>query len=168
MVTPASAARPAGFTVSVAVLTTPLYVAVMVTAGGTVTAALGLTGKFFVVAPAATVTETGTVAAALLLVSVTTAPPTGAALPSVTVPVLPALPVTAVRLTLTPTRAAAGFTVSVAVLTTPLYVAVMVTAVGTVTAALVVTGKFFVVAPAATVTETGTVARSEERRVGQE
>ena len=48
-------------------------------------------------------------------------------------PVLPALPVTAVGLTLTPTRAAAaGFTVSVAVLTTPLYVAVMVTVVGTV------------------------------------
>ena len=69
----------------------------------------------------------------LLLVSVTTAPPAGAALASVTVPVLPALPVTAVGLTLTPTRAAAaGFTVSVAVLTTPLYVAVMVTAVGTV------------------------------------
>ena len=81
-----------------------------------------VTANVFVVAPAATVTETGTVAALpLLLVSVTTAPPAGAALVSVTVPVLPALPVTAVGLTLTPSRAAAaGFTVSVAVLTTPL------------------------------------------------
>ena len=93
-----------------------------------------VTGNVFVVAPAATVTVPCTVAAPLLLVSVTTAPPAGAALPSVTVPVLPALPVTAVGLTLTPSRAAAGFTVSVAVLATPLYVAVMVTAVGTVTA----------------------------------
>ena len=96
---------------------------------------LVVTANVFVVAPAATVTEPSTVAAlALLLLSVTTAPPAGAALVSVTVPVLPALPVTAVGLTLTPTRAAgpAGFTVSVAVLTTPLYVAVMVTAVGTV------------------------------------
>ena len=59
----------------------------MVTAVGTVTVTV-LTWNVFVVAPAATVTETGTVAAALLLVSVTTAPPTGAALVSVTVPVL--------------------------------------------------------------------------------
>ena len=94
----------------------------MVTAVGTVTP-LVVTANVFVVAPAATVTEPGTVAAlVLLLVSVTTAPPAGAALVSVTVPVLPALPVTAVGLTLTPSRAAgpAGFTVSVAVLTTPL------------------------------------------------
>src|SRR5438067_3565333 len=134
-----SRAAAAGFTVSVAVLTTPLYVAVMVTVVGTVPPMV-LTGNVFVVAPAATVTEpeTGTVAAApLLLLSVTTAPPAGAALVSVTVPVLPALPVTAVGLTLTPSRAAAaGFTVSVAVLTTPLYVAVMVTAVGTVAPAV--------------------------------
>src|SRR6185369_7398733 len=158
MATPASAAGPAGFTVSVAVLTTPLYVAVMVTAVGTVPPMV-LTANVFVVAPAATVTVPCTVAAApLLLLSVTTAPPAGAALVSVTVPVLPALPVTAVGLTLTPSRAAAaGFTVSVAVLTTPLYVAVMVTSVGTVPP-MVVTGNVFVVAPAATVTETGTVA----------
>src|SRR5207248_230698 len=97
---------------SVAVLITPLYVAVMVTSVGTVPPMV-LTGNVFVVAPAATVTVPCTVAAApLLLLSVTTAPPTGAALVSVTVPVLPALPVTAVGLTLTPSRAAAaGFTV---------------------------------------------------------
>ena len=47
-----------------------------------------------VVAPAATVTEAGTVAAlVLLLVNVTTAPPAGAAALSVTVPVLFAPPV---------------------------------------------------------------------------
>src|SRR5215831_9762893 len=47
-----------------------------------------------VVAPAATVTETGTVAAlVLLLVNATTAPPAGAAALSVTVPVLFAPPV---------------------------------------------------------------------------
>src|SRR5215470_16357889 len=100
----------------------------MVTAVTAVTA-LVVTGNVFVVAPAATVTETGTVAAALLLASVTIAPPTGAALLSVTVQVLPATPpVTAVGFTLTPFRAAGGFTVSVAVLTPPLYLAVMVTA----------------------------------------
>ncbi len=92
----------------------------MVTAVGTVTATLVLTTNVFVVAPAATVTEPGTVAAALLLVNATTAPPAGAAALSVTVPVLFAPPGTAVGLTLTPTRAAGGFTVSVAVLATPL------------------------------------------------
>src|SRR5438067_6756611 len=47
-----------------------------------------------VVAPAATITEVGTVAALLLLVNATTAPPAGAAALSVTVPVLFAPPVT--------------------------------------------------------------------------
>jgi len=128
----------------------------MVTAVTAVTV-LVLTGNVFVVAPAATVTETGTVAAALLLVSVTTAPPTGAALPSVTVPVLLTLPVTAVGFTLTPFKAAAGFSVIVEILDAPRDVAVMLTCVAAVTV-LVVTANVFVVAPAATVTETGTVA----------
>src|SRR5436190_7875559 len=52
-----------------------------------------LTVNVAVVAPAATVTEVGTLAAVLLLASITTAPPAGAAALSVTVPVLFAGPV---------------------------------------------------------------------------
>jgi hypothetical protein len=56
-----------------------------------------VTGKVAEVAPAATVTLVGTVAAeVLLLASVTTAPPAGAAALKVTVPVDPTLPVTLV------------------------------------------------------------------------
>ena len=66
------------------------------------------------VAPAATVTFAGTVAAAVLLLpSVTTAPPAGAALLNVTVPVEEAPPVTAAGLTDTEETVGA-FTVSVA------------------------------------------------------
>ena len=70
-----------------------------------------------VVAPAATVTLAGTWAAAvLLLVSVTTAPPTGAGLSSVTVPVEETPPSTVAGLRLTVLSAATGaVTVSVAV-----------------------------------------------------
>ena len=71
------------------------------------------------VAPAATVTDAGTDAAVvLLLTSDTTAPPTGAAAPRVTVPVLPAPPVTEVGFSVT--DANGGFTVSVAALLAPL------------------------------------------------
>ena len=92
----------------------------MVTAVAAFTA-LVVIAKVLVVAPAATVTEAGTVAAfVLLLASVTTAPPAGAALLSVTLPVLFAPPVTAVGFTVTPFKAAGGLTVSVAVLATPL------------------------------------------------
>src|SRR5438477_11780795 len=129
----------------------------MVTAVTAVTALLVI-AKVAVVAPAATATEASTVAASgLLLASVTTAPPAGAAWPSVTVPVLPAPPTTAAGLTLTPANPVGGFTVSVAVLATALRVAVMVTAVTAVTALLVI-ANVAVVAPAATVTEAGTVA----------
>src|SRR5437763_9565612 len=131
----------------------------MVTTVGTVTAALVVTGNVAIVAPAATVTEpeAGTLAFGLLLVTVTTAPPVGAALPSVTVPVLPLPAVTAAGKTLTPTSR--GFSVSVEFVDAPRHVAVMVTDVGVGTA-LVVTGNVAIVAPAATVTEpeTGTVA----------
>jgi hypothetical protein len=75
------------------------------------------TVKVAVVAPAATVTDAGTWAAAVLLeVKLTTAPPVGATLLSVTVPVEETPPATDVGLTLTPVREAAGaVTVSVAV-----------------------------------------------------
>src|SRR5438270_12277522 len=64
-----------------------------------------------VVAPAATVTEAGTVAALrLLLVNATTAPPAGAAALSVTVPVLFAPPVTVAGFNVI--EASAGLTIS--------------------------------------------------------
>src|SRR5436305_14868215 len=64
-----------------------------------------------VVAPAATVTDAGTVAALrLLLVNATTAPPAGAAALSVTVPVLFAPPVTVAGFNVI--EASAGLTIS--------------------------------------------------------
>lgn len=77
------------------------------------------TAKIRVLVPAATVTLAGTVAAAVLLLdSVTTAPPEGAALLNVTVPVAAFPPTTDAGLTLTLDRlgagAAPGVTVSVA------------------------------------------------------
>src|SRR5205814_7050269 len=128
-----------------------------VTAVAAVTA-LVVTAKLALVAPAATVTEAGTVAALrLLLASVTIAPPTGAALPSVTLPVLPTPPVTAGGLSVTPTSG--GFSVRVTILDAPTDVAVMLACVTAVTA-FVVTAKLALVAPAATVTDpdAGTVA----------
>ena len=63
--------------------------------------AVVVTVKVAVVAPAATVTLTGTVAAALLLDRVTASPPVGAALPKVTVPVDEVPPVTEVGFSVT-------------------------------------------------------------------
>ena len=79
-----------------------------------------VTAKVALVAPAATVTDAGTVAAAvLLLVRVTTAPPAGALPFSVTVAVLFAAPVTVAGFSETE-ESAGGLTVSTAVLLTPL------------------------------------------------
>ena len=81
-----------------------------------------VTVKVAVVLPAATVTEAGTVAEALLLESETEMPPVGAALLKVTVPVEDTPPTTLVGLTETDERAAVaepGVTVSVAVLLAP-------------------------------------------------
>src|SRR4051812_1833076 len=109
-----------------------------------------------VVALAGTVTVVGTVAAmGVLLVRVTTAPPAGAAAPSVTLPVLPTGPVTAAGLTLTPISG--GFSVSVTILDAPRDVAVMLACVTAVTV-LVLTANVALFAPAATVTDGSTVA----------
>ena len=81
--------------------------------------------KLAVVAPAATVTLAGTRAAVVLLLeSVTTAPPDGAALLNVTVPVEDCVPpVTLVGLSVNADSVTggggAGFTVSAAVLVVP-------------------------------------------------
>jgi hypothetical protein len=148
--------RPAGVTVKVAVLLTLLKVAVMVTgvfeATGSVVAV-----KVAVVAPAATVTDAGTWAAAVLLeLRVTTAPPAGAGLSSVTVPVEGLPPWTEVGSNATDARTG-GVTVKVAVLLTLLKEAVMVTGVLVATGSVVAV-KVAVVVPAATVTDAGTWA----------
>jgi hypothetical protein len=77
--------------VSEAVLVTPAYDAEMVTGVEAVTA-LVLTVKVALVAPAATVTLVGTLAAPLLLESITCAPPVGAGPLNVTVAVEDCVP----------------------------------------------------------------------------
>ena len=90
----------------------------MVSAVAVVTG-LVVMAKVAVVAFAATVTDAGTVAALmLLLASVTSAPPAGAAAASVTVPVLPAPLVTDAGFSVT--EASGGFTTSVTILEVPL------------------------------------------------
>jgi hypothetical protein len=112
-----------------------------------------------VVAPAGTVTVAGTwAAAALLLVRLTTVPPTCAGPVSVTVPVDDSPPSTVAGLTLTAVSpATSAVTVRVAVRETLLWVAVIVTGVSAATG-LVVTVNMAVVAPAATVILTGSCA----------
>jgi hypothetical protein len=108
--------------VSEAVLVTPAYDAEMV-AGVEAVTALVVTVKVALVAPAATVTLVGTLAAALLLESTTCAPPVGAGPLSVTVPVeVCAPPVTLVGFSVSEESVgeeAWGMTVSVAVVVAP-------------------------------------------------
>src|SRR5687768_2586432 len=150
----------AGFTVKVALRVTLLCVAVMVALMELVTVPVVMV-NMALVAPAAMVTLAGTVATAgLPLVSVTTAPPLGAALLNVTVPcdVLP--PVTLVGFSASEESAAGaggGVTVSMAVRVVPLNVAEMTTELLAVTEAVAML-KLALVAPAATVTLAGTVA----------
>ena len=146
-----------GLTTSVAPVDTPLYEAVMETLVAEETDAVE-TVKVAVVAPAATVTLPGTVAAALLLDSDTIAPPDGAAAVKVTVPWDEAPPIRLAGLTVTDDSAAdCGLTVSIAFFETPLYEPVIETLVAEETE-LVETVKVAVAAPAATVTLAGTVA----------
>ncbi len=124
--------------------------------------ALVLTVKVALVAPAATVTLAGTLAAVVLLLeSVTVAPPAGAAPLKVTVPVEEFPPVTLVGFSESEERVGGGggaaVTVSEADLLAPLNVAEMETVVDTATA-LVLTVNVALVAPAATVTLDGTLA----------
>src|SRR5467141_3590883 len=124
--------------------------------------ALVLTVNVALVAPAATVTLDGVLATfVLLLESVTTAPPEGAAPLNVTVPVEEFPPVTLVGLTESEESVGAGggtgVTVSDADLVTPLYIPEMVTVVDAATA-LVLTVNVALVAPAATVTLDGVLA----------
>jgi hypothetical protein len=103
-----------------------------------VTAVVVMAKEGETVAPAATVTDAGTVAPALLLVSVTTAPPDGAAALSVTVPLVDVPPTTEDGDKVTAEIAApAGVTVKVAVWV-PLYIAEIFTGVLTVTAVVVI------------------------------
>ena len=112
-----------------------------------------------VVAPAATVTDAGTVPIVVELdANVTTAPPVGAARVSVTVPVTLTPPVAAVTFVVRVESAAAGrVTVTLAVPVEPFVPAVIVTAVFTATVPAVIVN-VAVLKPAGTVTLTGTVA----------
>ena len=117
--------------------------------------------KLALSAPAVTVTRAGTLATVVVLLdSVTIAPPVGATVVNVTVPVLAAPPTTLVGLTVTEDKLAGGgggLTVSTAERETALKVPVIDSAVEAVTD-VVVTVKVALVAPAATVTLAGTVA----------
>jgi hypothetical protein len=112
--------------------------------------------KEALVAPAVTVTEDGTAPAALLLLSVTTAPPAGAGPLRVTVPDEGVPPVTAAGFRAT-VDGAGGVTVRSADCVTPPRLAVMLTGVAAATA-IVVTAKTPVVLPPGTVTDAGTAA----------
>src|SRR5207247_4067575 len=155
-------------TVSTAVREAPPKVPEIVTGVATVTAVVVME-KFALSAPAATVTLAGTLATVVLLLdSVTMAPPTGAAVVSVTVPVLPAPPTTLVGLTVTEDKLAGGgggLTVSTAERETALKVPVIDSTVEAVTD-VVVTVKVALVAPAATATLAGTVAAAGLARRG--
>ncbi|MBN9662330.1 MAG: hypothetical protein J0H49_29295 [Acidobacteria bacterium] len=144
-----------GVTVTDAVREDAFEVAVTVTVVLDVTE-VAVAVKRTEVEPAATVTEEGTVRAALLSVTVTTWPPAGAALERVTVheEVPPALIEEGEHSRVL--MMGRGFTVTDAVLEDPFTVAVTVTAVLAVTEAAVAENEAEV-EPAATVTDEGTV-----------
>ncbi len=138
-----------------AVLLVPLNDAVIVTLVETVTGVV-VSVNVAVAAPAGTVTLAGVVADALLSERVTTTPPVGAKPVNVTVPVVEFPPATLVGFIATVESAAAVID-RVAVLLTPLSVAVKV-AVTVALTPVVLMVNVPVVAPAATVMLAGTVA----------
>jgi hypothetical protein len=113
--------------------------------------------KLALVAPAATITLAGSVAAeGMLLESVTTAPPGGAGTNRNTVPLVP-VPAGTTREPRVNETSQVGTTSRIIDLVSPPYDAVIVTVVAAVTV-LVVTVKFPLVAPGDIVTVAGTVA----------
>jgi hypothetical protein len=145
--------RAAGLIVRVAVCESPKSPVIVTET--TAPTALVFTAKLAVVAPAATVTLAATVASALSLDRVTTAPSAGAALLRVTVPVEEDPPVTLAGAT--ETLESTGGLIAKAVVCGPLKLAVMVAEV-VVPTAVVLTVKFAVASPAATITLAATVA----------
>jgi hypothetical protein len=143
-----------GVTVTEAVLEAPLLVAVTTTAVLEETAPAVARNKALV-DPAATVTEAGTVSAALLSESATTRPPVGAAALRVTVQEVVPPVVTEVGAQDRVLGMGSGVTVTEAVLEVPLPVAVTVTTVLAETAPAVAKNEALV-DPAGTVTEAGT------------
>src|SRR5882762_1292616 len=116
--------------------------------------------KLAVVAPAGTNTAEGTLAAPLLLESMTCAPPAGAGALSVTVPVevcRPPMTLVGFSVSEETVGSGGGVTVSVADRVTPPKAAKMVTVVDAATA-LVFIGNVALVAPAGTATLEGTLA----------
>src|SRR5579872_2005284 len=109
-----------------------------------------------VVAPAATITDAGTIRFELVFVSVTLAPPVGAACVNVTVHVLEAFCPRLVGLHVNEDTTTGATRLTVAFAELPLYVAVMV-ALWLLAMLVVVALNVAVVAAAATVTEAGTV-----------
>lgn len=153
-----SALTVAGATVIDAVAD-PLPDVAVIVAEALEATALVVTVNVAEVAPAATVTEVGTVAADVLEDDrVTTTPPVGAASAMFTVPVVETPPVTEEEANVTEVGCG-GVSASVAVAELPAVVAVIV-ADEFVPTALVVTLNVAEVAPEATVTEAGTVTEA--------
>ena len=143
-----------GTTLSTVVRLLPPYDAVIVAATGAPTGPVAIV-NVAVVAPAATVTVDGTLAAVALLPSTITAPPEGAGALNVTVPCVEVPPVIVATGTVSASNAAgAGDTLNVAVFVAAPYNAVMTTSVGVVTGDVVIVNAALV-APAATVTDAG-------------
>jgi hypothetical protein len=155
---PVSDTVDGGVTVSVAVLVTPLYVAEIVTGVFDVTPVVVIVNAGETDVPPATVTDGGTVTPALLLLSVTTAPPDGAGPFNVTLFAVVDPPPTTVFGDKVTVETPGGDTVRLPVTVMPLYVAEIVTGVFDVTPVVVIVNAGETDAPAGTITDAGTVA----------